>query len=758
VTEALARLRRPLPAAAAVLAAVLLTLLTWQVASLLAQAGVDPSWRVALHLAHLRGTRFGPDFVWTYGPLGFLAFPVAVSGGTLAAAVGFVFVTQAALAFVLVRRASATLGWALGLAAAYVVLALPILQADFLPLVVLGLALWALAEPAGRTARVLPLVGGVLAAAAALTKTNMGLAAIGVVLVAAAAGGARRLAATAAVVCAAFLVLWVALGNSVADVPDWWRLSASLVGGYSAAMQIEQPGLGTDHVLAAIVAAALLAAACVVARERPRRAAAATILVVAGFAFAAFKESFVRHDPVHVPAFFAAAAIVLVCLGVRGRAIALPLVGVAVCVFAINRVGQLHVTPIASAGRAVAHLDDAVDASRRGELVTRSRQGQRRSYEVPAGALSLLRGHTVHVDPWEAAAVSAYDLEWRPLPVLQTYSAYTSTLDERNATFLASPGAPERILREDPAEEVNGRDRTLEAPATYRAILCNYRQMLAGRRWQVLARAPRCGRPRLLGTIPAAPGQQVAVPEAGPNDLVVARVELHDSLLDRLRGLLYKPHEADVSLGGGPFTPVAADVVRDGIVVHVPGNLGYDPRFGGAIDWRSLAAGGLSGGISITFEAYPVQGAGPRPVGERPPAVLPRYLLEHVAGSDRIVTPDGRALPVAPGGGFVDFGFVRRGSLVLRGWAADVATGAPARTILVFADGALLFAGPPNVPRPDVAAALGKPALRGAGYSVLVPVAAVRSGGARRDVRIFSLVGTRALEVEYPLSYGWRRR
>jgi hypothetical protein len=598
----------------------------------------------------------------------------------------------------------------------------------------------------------------VLAAAAALTKTNMGAAAIGVVLVAAAAGGARRLAATAAVAAAAFLILWVALGNSISDVPEWCRLSLSLVGGYSAAMQIETPGRGGDFLLAAIDAALLGAAALAVWWHRPRRHGAATILVVAGFAFAAFKESFVRHDPVHVPAFFAAVAVMLLCLGVRGRAAVLVALGIVVSVVAIERAGQLRVRPVSSAGRALAHLRDAADSSRRHALVTTSREDQRRSYQVPGNVLALLRGYTVHVDPWEAAAVSAYGLEWRPLPVLQTYSAYTSTLDERNASFLGSDAAPERILRENPAEQVNGRDRTLEAPATYRAILCDYRQITASQRWQVLAHAPRCGTARTLATVPASPGQPVAIPEAGPDEIVVAKVELGDSLLNRLRGLVYKPHVGVVSLGGGPFTPVAADVVRDGIVVHVPGNVGFDPRFGGAIDWRSIAAGGLSGGITFTFEAFPVRGAGPPPRGERPPRVLPAITLRTAAGVERIVLPSGRALPVAPGGGFVDYGYVRGGSLVLQGWAADVAAGVPAHQILVFADGRLVFAGPPNVPRPDVADALGKPRLAGAGYRVLVPVSAVREGAVRRDVRIFSVVGGRALEVEYPLSYGWRRR
>ena len=751
-------LRRPPPPAAAAVAAVLLTFLTWHVSSLVAQAGLDPSWRVALHLAQLRGVPYGPDFVWTYGPLGFLAFPLAVSGGTLAAAVAFVLVTQAALAYVLVRRAGLLFGGLLGLAGAYVALMLPILQADFVSLLVAALALWALAEPGAPVARALPLAGGVLAGVALLVKTNMGLAALAVVLVACAATGLRRAAAAAGAAAGTLVVLWLALGNSLSGLPEWWRLSFSLVGGYSAAMQFEQPGLEGDYAFAAALAAALAAATAASLVHRPRRVQLATVLVVLGFAFATFKESFVRHDAAHMPAYFAAAAVLLLSVGVRGRAFVLVPVGLALAVVAIQGTGRLSVRPWSSAGLAAAHVWDAVDGSRRQALVARSRRVQRRSYPVPAAVLDSLRGHTVHVDPWDAAVVSAYRLPWRPLPVLQSYSAYTPTLDERNAAFLGSAEAPERILRRNTPEEVNGRDHSLEAPATYRGILCNYRQLVATPDWQVLAHDPRCGRPRPLGVATVAAGQSVAIPEGTPHELVVVRVDLHDSLWNRLRGLVYKPHDAVVSLGGGPFTAVAADVVRDGIVVHVPGNAGFDPRYGGAIDWRTIAAGGLGGSVTFAFQAYPVHGAGPPPEGAHPPAVLPRYRLVVRAGGDRIVTPAGRSLPVAQGGGFVDYGYVRRDSLVLQGWAADVAAGVPARTILVFADGRLVFAGRPNVSRPDVAAALGRPALRRAGYSALVPVAAVRGREGRRDVRIFSLVAGRALEVEYPFSYGWRRR
>ena len=759
MTALAAAVRRPLPRPVAASAAALLTLLTWQTASVVAEAGVDPSWRVALHLTHLQGIRFGPDFVWTYGPLGYLAFPLAVSGGTLAAALVCVLLAQTALGYLLVRRSGVAFGGVLSIVAAYAVLRLPTLPADFPTLIVVGLALWSLAEPAGSVSRFLPYTGGALAAVAVLTKTNMGLAAFAVVVVASAAGGARRVVEAVATSIVAFVLLWLAFGNSLADIPDWWRLSLALVSGYSAAMQFEQNGLHSDYVFAALVVLPLVVATWSAVRRQTRPEAVATVLIVAGVCFATFKESFVRHDATHAPAFFASSAVIFACLGPGGRTrIAAGAVGLALVVAALAVSGQGTTKPWASARHLVEQVGETVDSSRRAAVVELSRAGERRSYEVPPIVLRALRGRTVHVDPWEVSAVAAYGLDWRPLPVPQAYSAYTSVLDEHNASYLASERAPQRILREDPAELVNGRDRLLEAPATYRAILCDYHQVIATTRWQVLAHDPRCRAPHLLATVGAAAGKPVAVPEAGPNELVVAHVDLQDSLVNRVRGLLYKPHDAVVSLGGGPFTAVAADVVRDGIVVHVPGNAGFDPRFGGAIDWRTIDAGGLKGSITFSFDAIPMSGAGPPPVGERPPARLPRYTLVRRDGGDSIVTPAGQALPVSAGGGFVDYGYVRRRSLVLSGWAADVASDVPARTVLVFADGRLLFAGPPSHPRPDVAAALGKPALRRAGYAIVVPETDVRVDGARRDVRIFGVVGSRALEVEYPLSYGWRRR
>ena len=54
----------------------ILTVLAWPIANLPAKATLDGSWQIALHLAAGLGLRHGVEFVFTYGPLGFLGFPI----------------------------------------------------------------------------------------------------------------------------------------------------------------------------------------------------------------------------------------------------------------------------------------------------------------------------------------------------------------------------------------------------------------------------------------------------------------------------------------------------------------------------------------------------------------------------------------------------------------------------------------------------------------------------------------------------------
>ena len=143
------------------------------------------------------------------------------------------------------------------------------------------------------------------------------------------------------------------------------------------------------------------------------------------------------------------------------------------------------------------------------------------------------------------------------------------------------------------------------------------------------------------------------------------------------------------------------------------------------------------------------------PFGERPKLPLPRYTLEEIAGHETIRLPGGRLAPVSSGGGYVDAAFGVGAGVEFGGWAAEAVSGTAAPKILVFAGGKLAFAGAPNIDRPDVAAAFDRPSLLRSGFAVLLPRRLVLDGAKPRNVRVFALLGNRALEVSYPASDQW---
>ena len=123
---------------------VLIGVATWQVVSLAAATGTDQSWRVALHLTWTRNIHFGSGFVWTYGPLGFLSFPIAVAGSTLVASFVFSAAAWLLLSYLVVRRGAAAFGLLIGIPLAYLVVGLPVSMPDVLLLVEVLLAAIAL--------------------------------------------------------------------------------------------------------------------------------------------------------------------------------------------------------------------------------------------------------------------------------------------------------------------------------------------------------------------------------------------------------------------------------------------------------------------------------------------------------------------------------------------------------------------------------------------------------------------------------------
>ena len=570
--------------------AVATLLLSWRALGVTPRSGVDQSWNAALHLAIQQGTAFGPDVIYTYGPLGFLKVPAWWGTTTGAAAIVYETAVRLALFVVVLAVARRSFGW---LAALALMLLVGAEVEDAAVPLALGVALWVLLgarerEGAARS-RMLALAAlGVLGGVELLAKTNTGVVILAVGALAALLGpgaGRARLRLVAALAGTALLTAllgWLASGQSLGDLGAYVVNTASIVAGYSSAMNIEF-GPVDWHYTAAIVATVLGALGLWrVTDGRDRRLRAGALAIWAVYAWLAFKQGFVRHDA-HVVHFFAALFVGLAAVPwpARARGIALTALVVPLVVLVAiqnQRVGDL-VRPVAAVDRA---FSDVLPVLSGGERLERVRAGDARvrsEVRVAPPTLALLEGRGVHVAPLEASVVAGHDLRWDPLPVFQDYQAYTPRLDDLNADRLLGPDAPERILfRNGPT--LDDRVAIWDPPRQKRALLCRYRPLgPANLEWLVLAPGPdRCGPERRVSSVRAAWGEHVRLPApSGPGRMVTMRIRgVGVGGLERLRTLAYKAYERQLDVNrGAALQRLIPATAQSGLIVALPDGMDY---------------------------------------------------------------------------------------------------------------------------------------------------------------------------------------
>jgi hypothetical protein len=582
-------------------AIVVLAILSWPSAAGAARTGLDPSWEAALHLAFQTGTNFGSGIVFTYGPLGFLAWAWPWYGAENALSFAFIAATHlliCAVVFIAARRVLP--GWQ-ALVYAYIAMrAVTVLEpyeALFLGVIAIAFSTL-LGRAVGRQAWIV--VGlGIISGIALLGKLNVGLfvAAISIVVIVAAARPRWPvLAGFVATAAITFLGLWFATGQRLTDLIAYATGSFEIIRGYSEAMGVDRTQTD-DWVMLAYFVTILLVARMALGgvRERPRaqQIGVLAVALLAGFAF--FKTGFVRGG------YGYALSAVLIAFFVMAEArTPRPLF---MAVFAAT-----FLSLVAAVGRSPVDLVNPVPAVRafvREAAVVlrpwtwptaeqRTRDQLQAQYRLEPAILSALAGGaTVHVDPWETAVMAAYPaLRWRPEPVFQSYSAYTSQLDELNAAALRADDAPQRILREGEVSltdtsrsvpvTIDGRYRWFDAPAAMLETFCRYDEIAASQRWEVLGPAPRrCGAPEPLATVTAKPGEVVTVPrDPRPDRIVVVRVHgIDDSLLDRALTTIYKASEWYVTLGGIGKYRLVPGTAQDGLLMAVPASIHRSPGF-----------------------------------------------------------------------------------------------------------------------------------------------------------------------------------
>lgn len=507
--------------------------------------GLDASWKLALHMAYSKGLIWGRDFVFTYGPLGFLSARLAMPEFRhwyLAADI-FVFSNVIYLCWVSSRRLESV--WQMLVAVGAVFCAGSMINYIDLAISLCIIQTFHLFinQQDGRAWHLL--VAGVCAVIAFFVKLNMGLIAIPLLVGYCAMQfiiGRQRVvmivtlvALLAALVCAS-LVLPV-------DPLPYVRSGMAIASGFNEAMSVVIDGRSQYMSMAVLILGSfglfLLynIRSCLRSFNILFRSGSVALLV-----FILFKQGFVRADG-HDAAFFAYVPLLLgilfLNLPMNLRRSLGPVVALSVAMgFAYYRDGFQP-----------QHAMDDVKGLRR--YVRQLKAGESRWAKsmpfpqedfLPAGWSDKIGNKSVDVIPWDISTIYFNKLNYNPRPVMQSYSAYLPLLDRLNAEKYSSATAPDYVMYKVAC--IDGRYCLGEEGQMMRVMLTRYTRIEKSDQFVLLQKNEEPVRER--SPLVSAPkestlGEWIEVPQS--KGILFATVKTKYNLLGLFRSLLFRPAE-----------------------------------------------------------------------------------------------------------------------------------------------------------------------------------------------------------------------
>lgn len=568
------------------LAALVTAVLFWPQSSVDADSGLDPSWEAAVALARIHHLAWGPGIVFTYGPLAFLQNTGYYSTQQAVLATLYQVAVIAALFLGVTAAMRRRYPAATALLGAFVTTGITaILLGSMYPeVVVLAAFAWSapllLDDDVKRsttfiTCVVVAAVGGF----ELLVKFNTGLVIAAIALTASILRDWRavgRHCATVTTFAVSIPIWWLLAGQRLGNLPVWLRYSGQIVSGYIEGQAVPIP---LDAVGAVLLTVAWLVVVCAMLVHGGRRIPRNYAVLVAVTSALIAKSSFGRYDTNHFAALLGLMVVTVAITPLYG--ILRPRFEIAVVLILVVFLAgtlvieQRPVAVLQAPLRAMDRLATLAFPGRAAAHIQHSKARQRRHYGIPERFVETIGSAPVHVDPDEASVVWAYDFDWRPAPVFQTYSAYTPALDKLNSGTLAD-GPQFVVSRQSPTSPttgINGRLGVQENPLYSRALLCDFAVRGAENHWELLARSqPRCGPLVSLSEVIVRDGNPVTVPApTGPQMAVLVGIDLDRTIVDRLfMGSLIPLTTFTVVLDGASYRLTAGNAAEP-FLVSTPG-------------------------------------------------------------------------------------------------------------------------------------------------------------------------------------------
>jgi len=518
----------------------------------LPDAGLDPSWVLAMNQAVAQGSVFGRDIVFTFGPYSALytqayhpaTYPWTLSLGLLLGlCYGAMLLTglrkhgngwlwlYAVFLFLVDSRDALFFSYPLLLALVACKATLPVTDSRHLAFSQRARIDYVFAIA---SLGVLPIVKGsflplsVVAALAGFTLYWV---------------KGERLFAPVFIVLPALtmIVLWHMAGQPVTALPDYFRSISPIISGFSEAMS-SQAGRSSPLQIAVYVSVALLILVpCVRERNNSVLHRTALVLCVGLFLFVAFKAGFVRHDS---HALVAGSALVLATIALKLFGIArVPLPTLAIAIMAWALIHWIHVGTFLQQ-TSLYSLYGVISGNRMGGRL-QTAFVQRLDTVNAATSIPKLKG-TTDIYPYDQSALISSGNNWVSRPVLQSYSVYTPDLARMNEAHLRGPRAPDNIVFR--VAPIDGRFPTLDDGLSWPTMISRYAISTTDKNYIYLKKRPMPSEASETVVMQGSYhlGEQVDLPEG--EHMLFAEIDVAPTLWGRLALIVFKSVPLDISV------------------------------------------------------------------------------------------------------------------------------------------------------------------------------------------------------------------
>jgi len=455
---------------------------------------LDPGYQWAFNYVDNSSFIFGKDVVYTYGPLGYLVWPLDV-GNNLWHSVLFrlilhlIFIGAVAFFAFRIQEIHYIVFFFLG----YILSAA--LKLTFEYQLMMILILWAGASIFMRRGQAMVhFFAGGYAAMLLLTKFNSGIAAISILLLVSLIEIRTEwkkvltsLLYMGAGYIFAMLVFIPVYFRSAANFLSWLHQSWMVAGDYSEAMSYSTFDWGLTASLACLVVYAVL---CIWLLHK-RSATGLFMVALAVTVFFAFKHGNIRQVGMalaHMFSFYLAILSVLTLIagmrresiwGILGAYLIVLTITVSLGVYPVDRSLPAQFKKDLLGGTGIKNIEALIHfRETRGRLARESQKRLLTDRILPAWIEEIKNAQaTVDVIPWEISMLPANGLTYVPNPVFQLFEAYTPSLDARVAAhFTDATKAPGYIIWHfEPAEyNVDNRCPLWDPPLTIRTLFQYY--------------------------------------------------------------------------------------------------------------------------------------------------------------------------------------------------------------------------------------------------------------------------------------------